>query len=98
MSFSHEVERDGKLSFLDVNVFREEGQFITNVYCKPTFMGFTQILKVFCQEHMSLAWFVPLHIDVFEFVLIGQNSTRNSGFLKELRNYKQNLFLCLPQK
>ena len=39
MLFSHKVERDGKLSFLDVNVFHEEGQFITNVYCKPTFSG-----------------------------------------------------------
>ena len=37
MSFSHEVERDGRLSFLDVNVFREGGQFVTNVYHKPTF-------------------------------------------------------------
>ena len=39
MSFSNEVERDGKLSFLDVNVFGEEGQFVTNVYRKPTFSG-----------------------------------------------------------
>ena len=30
-SFSHEVERHGKLSFLDVNVFGEEGKFVTNV-------------------------------------------------------------------
>ena len=39
VSFSYEVQRDGKLSFLDVNVFREEGQFKTNVYCKTTFSG-----------------------------------------------------------
>ena len=39
MSFSHEVERDGKLSFLDVNVFREEEQFVTNLYRKPSFSG-----------------------------------------------------------
>ena len=39
ISFSHEVERDGKLSFLDANVFREERQFLTNVYRKPTFSG-----------------------------------------------------------
>ena len=50
MSFSHEVERDGKLSFLDVNVFREEGQFVTNVYRKPPLVGFTRILKVFCPQ------------------------------------------------
>ena len=40
MSFSNEVERDGKLRFLDVIVFRGEGQFVTNVYRKPTFSGF----------------------------------------------------------
>ena len=39
MSFSNEVERDGKLSFVDDNVFREEGQFVTNVYRKSTFSG-----------------------------------------------------------
>ena len=39
MSFSYEVDRDGKLSFLDLNVFREEGQFVTNVYRKTTFSG-----------------------------------------------------------
>ena len=39
MSFSHEVERDGKLSFLDVSVFHEEGQFVNNIYRKPTFSG-----------------------------------------------------------
>ena len=33
------LERDGKLSFLDVNVFREGGQFVTNVYRKTTFSG-----------------------------------------------------------
>ena len=40
MSFSHEVERDGKLDFLNVNVFCEEGQFATNRCRKPTFSGF----------------------------------------------------------
>ena len=39
MSFSYEVERNGKLSFYDVNVFRKEGQFVTNVYPKTTFSG-----------------------------------------------------------
>ena len=39
MSFSYEVERDGKLSFLDVNVFREKGQFVTHVYRETTFSG-----------------------------------------------------------
>ena len=34
MSFSHEVERDGK-QFVE-NRWKKD-QFVTNVYCKPTF-------------------------------------------------------------
>ena len=39
ISFSFETEKDGKMSFLDVNVFRENGKFVTNVYRKDTFTG-----------------------------------------------------------
>ena len=39
MSFSFEREKDGKLSFLDVNVSRQEGHFVTTVYRKPTLSG-----------------------------------------------------------
>ena len=72
MSFSDEVERDGKLSFLDVNVLREEGQFVTNVYRKPTFSGVYTHFESFFQQLISFAWFIPLHIDAFESVLMGQ--------------------------
>ena len=34
-----EQEKDGKLSFLDVEVSRQEGHFVTTVYRKPTFSG-----------------------------------------------------------
>ena len=47
MSFSHEAEMDGKLRFLGVNVFREEGQFVTNVYRKPTFSGVYKHFEIF---------------------------------------------------
>ena len=72
MSFSDEVERDVKISFLDVNVLREEGQFVTNVYRKPTFSGVYTHFESFFQQLISFAWFIPLHIDAFEFVLMGQ--------------------------
>ena len=39
MSFSSEQEKDGKSSFLDVEVSRQESQFVTTVYGKPTFSG-----------------------------------------------------------
>ena len=39
MQFNLETEHDNKMSFLDVNVIREQGKFTTNVYQKPTFNG-----------------------------------------------------------
>ena len=32
-------ENDGCSSFLDINIFREKGKFVTNVYQKKTFSG-----------------------------------------------------------
>ena len=39
MSFTYEVEAEGKLPFLDVLVTRIEGNFCTSLYRKPTFSG-----------------------------------------------------------
>ena len=39
MSFSMETEKENKLSFLDVEVIREQGKFTTTIYRKPTFSG-----------------------------------------------------------
>jgi hypothetical protein len=39
MSFTYEVEAEGKLAFLDVLVTRIEGAFCTSLYRKPTFSG-----------------------------------------------------------
>ena len=39
MSFSFEQEKNGKLSFLDTEVSREKGKFVTTVYRKSTFSG-----------------------------------------------------------
>ena len=37
MSFTIETEQNNKMSFLDVDVIREQGKFITSVYQKLTF-------------------------------------------------------------
>ena len=39
MSFSFQQEKNGKLSFLDIEVSRKKGKFVTTVYRKPTFSG-----------------------------------------------------------
>ena len=37
MSFSFEQEINGKLSFLDVEISRQQSKFVTTVYRKPTY-------------------------------------------------------------
>ena len=39
MKFSFEEEKNGKLSFLDLEVSLEENKFATTAYSKPTFSG-----------------------------------------------------------
>ena len=39
MSSSIERKKENKLSFLDVEIIREQGKFITIIYRKPTFSG-----------------------------------------------------------
>ena len=39
MSFSMETEKENQLSFLDVEVIREQGKFTTTIYRKPTSSG-----------------------------------------------------------
>ena len=39
MSFSFEQEKNGKLSFLDIEVSQEKGKFVMTVYRKPAFSG-----------------------------------------------------------
>ena len=39
MSFTIETEQNNKVSFLNVNVIREQGKFITNIYRKQFFSG-----------------------------------------------------------
>ena len=39
INFSFETEKDGQMLFLDVNVFLENGKFVTNFCRKETFTG-----------------------------------------------------------
>ena len=46
------MERDGQMLFLDLNVFRENGKFVTSVYRKETFTGvYTNISSFIPVEH-----------------------------------------------
>ena len=39
INFSFQTEKDGQMLFLDVNVFRENSKFVTNLYRKEIFTG-----------------------------------------------------------
>ena len=39
LKFTFETENNGKLPFLDINIFREKGKFVTTIYRKDTFSG-----------------------------------------------------------
>ena len=64
INFSFETKKDEQIPFLDVNVFRENGNFVTNVYRKETFTGvYINFYRFKLLKHKfglvySLYWFV----------------------------------------
>ena len=62
INFSFETEKGGQMSFLDVNVFRENGKFVTNVYRKKTFTGvYTNFSSFIPLEHIFRLVYTLLH-------------------------------------
>ena len=57
MSFSFEQEVNGKFSFLDVEVSRQPGKFVTRVCRNLTLVACIPILIVFCQQITKLVWY-----------------------------------------
>ena len=57
IEFSIEKEQDGCLPFLDVNIFRENDKFATNVYRKKTFSGVYTNFKSFIPETYKIGTF-----------------------------------------
>ena len=49
MNFTHEIEKNNSLAFLDVLVTREN-TFCTSLYCKPTFSGLYSNFKSFMPD------------------------------------------------
>ena len=62
INFSYETEKDEQMPFLDVNVFRENGKFVTNVYRKETFTGvYTNLFSFILLEHKFGLVYTLLH-------------------------------------
>ena len=54
MSFSFKQAINGKLSFLDVEVSRQQGNFVTTVYGRSTFSGVYTHFDNFYQQYTKL--------------------------------------------
>ena len=62
INFSFETEKDEQMSFLDVNMFRENGNFVTNIYRKETFTGvYTNFSSFIRLEHEFGLVYTLLH-------------------------------------
>ena len=67
INFSIEKEKNGCLPFLDVNIFRENKKFATNVCRKKTFSGFVPTSKVLYLKQIKLVLKSILYKNCFAF-------------------------------
>ena len=56
ISFSSEKEKNGKMSFLDVEISRETGKFVTTVYLKPNLSGFHTHFESFFTFYTQISY------------------------------------------
>ena len=66
MSFSFEQEKDGRLSFLDVEVSRQEGHFVTTVSKKPTFSGVYTHFESFFANNIQIWYDIYPGLSLFQ--------------------------------
>ena len=85
IKFSLEKENDGRLSFLDINIFREKGKFVTNVYRKKTLSGVYTNFNSFIPETFKTGLMASLLFRCFnlcsEFVKFHHNINILKGVL-----------------
>ena len=65
INFSIVKEEDGRLPFLDINIFRENDKFATNVYRKKTFSGVYTNFKSFIPETYKIGLIKSLLFQCF---------------------------------
>ena len=63
INFSFETENDGQMPFFDVNVFRKNGKFVTNVYRKEALTGvYAKLMSFITLEHkLGLVYMSKFH-------------------------------------
>ena len=78
MFFRIEREKQNRMSFINVQVIREDKTFTTSVYRKTTFIGVYTHFNSF-YYHLPICMVLVTHslIDAREFALVGLNYTMN---------------------
>ena len=103
ITFTMELEMDGKISFLDLNIERTNDSFVTSVYRKPTFTGLgisffsncsfkfklNSVATLISRAYKLSSNYVSLHME-FEFL---RTFFANNGFPRQLINSQINKFL-----
>ena len=78
MSFTTGSEKQNRMSFLDVQIIREDKRFTTSVYRKPTFSGVCIHFDSFLlSTYISLVLFTNSFTDAYKSALVGLNYTMN---------------------
>jgi len=104
IKFTHECEKNGKLSFLDTEVFRENNKFVTTVFRKPTFSGLGLSYFSFCSFKFKLNAIKTLlyrsyhichnYLSMHEEFNFLRNFFHSNGFPSKLIENTINKFLC----
>ena len=77
MSFLFELEKDGKMSFLDVETSQENAIFVTSIYRKPTFSSVYTRFERFLPSTHKFGMLYSLDINVLLYAQIGQSFKEN---------------------
>ena len=77
ISFTIETKQNNKISFLDVNVIREQDNFIASIYQKPTFSDVYTQFDSFLPETYKIGMIYTLVNRCFGHASAGQYSINN---------------------
>ena len=84
ISFTHEVETDGVLAFLDINVYRESEKFVTSIHRKTTFSGVYSNFYSFIPKEYKFGLVMTLLHCCFALVSIGDIFHKEVEKLKDI--------------
>ena len=97
--FTSELEKDGKLPFLDVDITRLNGKFSTSVYRKPTFTGLFTNFHSFIPLAYKRSLISCLLYRIFNLCSSYENfPTQHIRKLFNLNDFPSHMFDCLVHR